>query len=404
MSREDDSKPPERKTEHKPLTDRDDAAQRGEDPKGSVGAPRPKIDDAEDPNWQPDPHAADAWKGFIREYGREHRPNREDVLPYLLIRAFTPGDRAVRPIWPPRPSWLSPDIHLIDDSWTGPFQADQVVWSPTAGRSYRMFVHIWNLGLLPAAGVHVRAWHVAPGFFSGQPGYTPQLIGGAFLDLAPRTAPGAHGLAEVIPAWRIPTSLTGHECLLASVECPADRWNGVLDANADRHVGQRNLTILKPATSAAPLLRQLGEALGPGEFLEVTVASEDLKGTIQYGVPVKGGQHLLVAGNWDGKRLILPTVRLAKLLGGKLPDLSVPGTAAAVFAETWRQFEARLLPEGLDSAFGQVIDTRELMVANVVRALGGRGAHTLHLSTFSSERAPLGGYSIRLEPLGDISR
>lgn len=399
MSPKDDSKSHKKGPKRPRQPDRKDAAQRGKDPNVSVGPPRPKIDDEEDPNWQPDPHASDGWKGFIHEYGgREHRPNREDVLPYLLIRAFAPGDRAVRPIWPPQPSWWCPDIHLIDTAWTGPFQADQVVASPTAGRSYRMFVHVWNLGLLPAVGVHVRAWHLAPGFFSGQSGYTRHLIGGAFLDLAPRTAPGAHRLAEIVPAWSIPArSMDGHDCLVASVECPADRWNGVLDANADRHVGQRNLTIFKSAASMAQLLRQLGEVLGMGEFLEVTVASDDMKGTIQYGVPIAGGQHLLVAGNPEGTLLILPTVRLARLLGEKLPDLSRPGTAAAVFAETWQQFEGRFLPGRLDSAFGQVIDSQELVVANVVRALGGAGAHTLHLSAFSAERKPLSGYSIRLE-------
>lgn len=384
-------------SDHPRLSDREDKEQRGEDPKESVGPPRPKVDDEEDPNWEPDPLAADPWKDLIQEWGRERRPNREDVLPYLLIRAFAPGDRAGRPIWPPRPSWLSPDIHLIDDTWTGPFQADQVVGSPTAGRSYRVFVHVWNLGLLPAVGVHVRAWHVAPGFFSGQPGYTPELIGGAFLDLAPRTAPGAHRLAEVMPAWSIPHQLTGHQCLLASVECPADRWNGVLDANADRHVGQRNLTILEPTADMAPLLALLGSVLGNGELLEMTLGTEEAKGTIVYGVPIAGGQHLLVAGKWDDRLLILSTTRLATLLGKQLPDLSEPGAAAFVFNELWRQFEGHLWTSGLDRAFGRLLATDRLIADNVLAALGGEGPRMLHLAAFNADRLPVGGYSIRLE-------
>lgn len=391
-----DRKPPD----HRRLSDREDAEQRGDDPPDSVGPPRPTVDDQEDPKWEPDPHAADPWQGYIKELGREHRPNREDVLPYLLIRAFAPGDRAARPIWPPRPSWLSPDIHLIDDIWTGPFQADQVVGSPTAGRSYRVFVHVWNLGLLHAVGVHLRAWHVAPGFFGGQPGaYTPELIGGAYFDLPPRTAPGAHRHVEVIPAWYIPPHLTGHECLLASVECPTDRWNGVLDANADRHVGQRNLSILAPDADMVPLLAHLGRVLGRGEILEMTLDTKEAKGTLEYGVPIAGGQHLLVAGIRDEKLLILPTTALAKLLGRELPDLSEPGTAAGLFNEFWQRFEGQLWSDGLDRALGRILDTDKLIANDVLGALGGEGARTLQLAAFDVGRQPVGGFSIRLEPV-----
>jgi hypothetical protein len=391
----DDRKPPE----HPRLSDREDAEQRGEDSPNSVGPPRPKADDKEDPGWEPDPHAADPWKGYIAEVGREHRPNREDVLPYLLIRAFAPGDRAARPIWPPQPSWLSPDINLIDDTWTGPFRPDKVVGSPTAGWSYRVFVHVWNLGLLPAVGVHLRAWHVAPGFFGGQPGaYTPELIGGAFFDLASRTAPGAHRVVEVIPAWSIPPHLTGHECLLASVECPADRWGGALDANADRHVGQRNLTILGPAASLAPLLRHLGDNLGKGELLEVTLGADKAKAAILYGVPVAGGQHLFVAGKWDERLLILPTTRLANLLGEQLPDLSEPGVASGLFNELWRQFEGQLSMDGLDRALGRLLDTEALIAKDVLQAFASEVARTLQLAAFDKSRRAVGGYSIRLEP------
>lgn len=381
--------------DHGRLSEREDAEQRGEDPKDAIGAPRPTVDEESDPEWQPDPHVSDPWRDLIQEHGKEHRPNREDVLPYLLIRAFAPTDRAVRPIWPPRPSWLSPDILLIDDAWTGPFQADQVVATPTAGRSYRLFVHVWNLGLLAAVGVHVRAWWVEPGFFSGQPGYSPEFIGGAFLDLTARTAPGAHLLAEVMPAWSIRSGLSGHQCLLASVECPADRWSGTLDANADRHVGQRNITILAAGASVAPLLVTLAGALGEGEFLELTLSFEGRKG-ILYGVPIAGGQHLLVAVKRDERLFILPTTALADLLGEQLPDLSEAGTAAAFFQEFRGRFD-ELWTDGLDRAFGRVLGTDEFSAERVLAALGTEGSATLHLSSFDAERRPVGGYSIGLE-------
>jgi hypothetical protein len=388
---------PWKESDHPRLSDREDREQRGEDPKDSVGPPRPKVDDQEDPHWQPDPRAADPWRGLIREWGREHRPNREDVLPYLLIRAVASGDRAVRPLWPPTPFWLSPDILLIDGTWTGPFDRARVVGSPVAGRSYRLFVHAWNLGLLPAVGVHLRAWHVAPGFFSGQPGYAPQLIGGSFFDLAPRTAPGAHRIVEVMPAWYIPPQLTGHECLLASIECPADRWSGALDANNDRHVGQRNISILEPAADLAPLLATLGRALASDESIEVTLDTRQAKGAIEYGVPISGGSHLLVGVMRDDVLLTAPTTALARLLGEALPSLSVPGTAARLFGELAPRLEGRLWAVGLDRAFGRLLGTDKLTVENVLATLGGDGPRTLQLVAFTTEWKPVGGYSIRME-------
>lgn len=399
MKRDDRREPQDRpQPEHPRLSDREDAEQRGEDPEDSIAAPRPEIEGTEDPSWEPDPDAAGPWRELIKEWGGEHRPSREDVLPYLLIRAFAPGDRAARPIWPPTRSWLSPDILLIDDAWTGLFDPSRVVVSPTAGRSYRLFVHVWNLGLLPAVGVHVRAWYVAPGFFGGQPGaYTPELIGGAFLDLAPRTAPGAHRLAEIMPAWPIPAHLTGHQCLLASVECPADRWSGVLDANADRHVGQRNLTILAGDADLAPLLGHLGDVLGNGELLEVTLEAKQRQ-MVTFGVPIVGGQHLFVAGKWDERLLILPTPVLAEFLGEELPDLSESGTAAFLFNELWPRFERELWHEGLDRAFARMFDAERLQAERVLSALRAESTATLHLAAFDAKRRrPVGGYSIGLE-------
>ena len=83
-------------------------------------------------------------------------------------------------------------------------------------RRYRVFVRIWNLGLFPAIGVHVRAWFVNPGFFGGDPSnpaYAPQLIGGAMVHLEDRTRPGATALVELDRTWDIPCLLYTSRCV-----------------------------------------------------------------------------------------------------------------------------------------------------------------------------------------------
>ncbi len=263
----------ERDDENPVLTDEEDTQQRGDDPPGSFGHTEPPSGDL-DPDWAPSDDVRDAAEELIRQLGDgEHRPRREDVHPYLLIRAYSPGDRGARPTWPSIPCWESPDILLIDAAYTGPFSPSRLVVSPTAGRRYRVFVRVWNLGLLAAVGVHVRAWYVDPGFFGGDPSnpaYQPQPIGMTVVpQLEDRTRPGAVQVVELDEPWEIPRALTGHECLLASASCPLDEWDGALDANQDRHVGQRNLTVLAGGDDVKTLLLTLGGMVTERATLEL---------------------------------------------------------------------------------------------------------------------------------------
>ncbi|MGI3782552.1 MAG: hypothetical protein ACRYG2_17455, partial [Janthinobacterium lividum] len=319
--------------EHPVLTEKEDVEQRGDNPPGSFGHTELPPGDL-DPGWRPSDDVKNAAEGLIKGIGGDRRPRREDVYPYLLIRAHSPGDRAVRPTWPSIPCWESPDILLMDAADTGPFSPSRLVVSPTAGRRYRVFVRIWNLGLFPAVGVLVGAWYVDPGFFGGDPGnpaYQPQPIGTvAVPQLEDRTKPGAMQVVELDQTWDIPSELTGHECLMATVSCPLDTWDGVLDANHDRHVGQRNLTVLAGGDDAKQLLFALGQHVTKTGTLElwhggaaVTPLLQGVLGTtrtefgaaarlrapsvkqLRRGVPTGTGQHLLTMFLTDAGWLVV---------------------------------------------------------------------------------------------------
>src|SRR5581483_4054120 len=77
------------------LTPEEDAEQRGTDPARTVGPWPVNPPDGHDPDpaFQPDPNLLTEAKRVFDELSKRHRPHREDVLPYLLIRAFSPGDR-----------------------------------------------------------------------------------------------------------------------------------------------------------------------------------------------------------------------------------------------------------------------------------------------------------------------
>src|SRR6476659_7207314 len=97
---------------------------RGEDPASTVDTSAPTFvpDSANTPD-------LDKLKKVLRDLsgkGDKRRPDREDVLPYLLIRD-APGDRGARPAWTPIPCWESPDILLIDAAYAGDFDPAQCV-------------------------------------------------------------------------------------------------------------------------------------------------------------------------------------------------------------------------------------------------------------------------------------
>lgn len=452
-----------REPAHPELTEEEDRTQRGETPPDSVGHTDPPTETDPDPRWQPDPGRADEWRRIADEIGKEHRPRREDVYPYLLIRAMSPGDRGQRPLWPPTVCWESPDILLIDASHTGAFDPSRLVVSPTAGRTYRVFIRVWNLGLLPAVGVHVRAWYVNPGFFGpgnqSNPYYAPQPIGGKMVHLDDRTRPGATRLVELDEPWDIPANLTGHECLIASASCPADQWSGSLSVNDDRHVGQRNLTILAPSGSAKDLLVMLAALVEKGATLELTHAGpaavpflQALSGGVlvdgdrhrrivapeladlRVGVDIGASRHLLTVLQSDGRTIVADSQRLEAVArelgvlsagvdvgeidgdedvvdrrrewgrGGPHPFAAAGGTRRILEALGPRLWEevgwvgTGDLGEALVEGLARLLDLGDLSAGEIAARFGGPdgAAHLLRVTQTDADLRLVGGYSMVL--------
>lgn len=443
-----------------PILDDDEAArQRGKDPQFSVGGDALRTPRAEpDPHWHPDEAAVATWKDIYDNLARERRPRREHILPYLLIRSVTPGDRGQRPLWPPTPVWESPDILLIDASYTGPFDPTRLVGTPTAGHTYRVFVRVWNLGRFPAHGVHVRLWFFNAGFSTG----SPSLIGGAMTDLDDCTRAGSHRIVEIDRIWNIPTNAAAHDCLIVSASCPGDQWSGALDVVNDRHVAQRNLTILTADQDATPLLAILGEVLPVSATLEITHAGlaggrilQAITGgrlwhtsavgelietgvdpapleLLHHGIPSDAEQHLLTVVRERNQTVFARSDRLAELLPqGAVPPvrgthapvgrrISVQPSPANHSAEPRRRMlrpgeirkvlgqldQNRLhevaavttqpLRQALPHAVAQMIDVGDLRASTTAQALGGRPGqqHVLRFTATDVEGKLIGGYTV----------
>jgi hypothetical protein len=183
--------------------------------------------------------------------GRQERGRANSFLPYLLVRSVI-GDRGDRPI--NVPFWESPDI------WTAPGDPSSSPAVPpdhggtlVAGEANTVYAHVWNLGFAPLAGIVVEFYWFNPSLAID--GTHANLIGTARCELAGRGMPGSHALVKCPQAWVPVMENGGHECLVVRVygigdPLGANEWQPWLN----RHVGQRNVSVVTSAKSWNQLL------------------------------------------------------------------------------------------------------------------------------------------------------
>ncbi len=270
---------------HPELTPEEDKGQRGGDP-----------DHTSDPTVtpdKPDPERVKQVTGWLHDH--RHPPRQDGLWPYLLIRAH-PGDTGVRQP-PVSYFWESPDVRVYSGDITDPNSATPVL-HPTPGQPHSVFVHVWNLGRLPALGTSVRAWWANPSFsFDASSPEPPHYIGGTRVNLGDRTSADCHQLVRIPGLWTPVVENGGHECLLAVATHVMDPASGNFAASTDRHVGQRNVTLAAPSLDLAPLLIRLGAALTVGSDLQLLHGGADVKPILL--------AHKIVAG----RDVVLPQLR-----------------------------------------------------------------------------------------------
>ncbi len=188
---------------------------------------------------------------------RRERPSK--FMPYVLIRSCA-GDNGTRPLPAGSPPfWESPDIW----TWAGdPSVAPEIPpnqgGTVSVGGIYTIYAHVWNLGRAPIAGATVEWFWFHP--FLGIDSSHANPIGRARVDLAPRGFPGCHKLVKCHEPYVVqPLVNDDHPCLVSRISAFGDPLNSSheWDAWADRHIAQKNLTVLNANDDAQRLLRSL---------------------------------------------------------------------------------------------------------------------------------------------------
>jgi hypothetical protein len=170
--------------------------------------------------------------------GRGDKPGEFDKQTMLYIRRY-PADLGLGPVPAGEPSWVSPDIAII--------RADGTRGSEGAvGEADKVEVVVTNGGGIDARDAQVDAFLADP--CTGFTPATAKLVGSCFV-----TVPNHNCQAVTFP-WTPEPDDAGHRCMLARVGLmvPFDSYTDptVFDVINDRHVAQRNVTVLKMETDS----------------------------------------------------------------------------------------------------------------------------------------------------------
>jgi len=266
---------------------------------------------------------------FKKLRDRLDRKERADkFMPYVLIRSCA-GDNGTRPLPSGSPPyWESPDIW----TWAGdPGSAPEIPpnqgGSVSVGGTYTVYAHVWNLGRAPVAGVLVEWYWFHP--FLGIDGSQANIIGSEKIDLSPRGFPGCHKLVKCHTPYVVqPLVNDDHPCLVARVSAFGDPLNSIYqwDAWADRHVAQKNLTVLTVLADVQKLLLSLDATkpanatvrlyqIGPEAAQSLTLVAPNLK------IDATVKTTLLSELSPDGKITILPTPGISRIMPHLLLNL-----------------------------------------------------------------------------------
>jgi hypothetical protein len=189
-------------------------------PAGRPGRDRRPRGDQDNENFNPD--------GSRRD-GHERKPRFEVEL---LCRTFA-GDAGLRPL-PNMVFWESPDIVI-----EGPSGDPDVA---TPGVVNQVKVHVWNLGLADCWAAHVDLYWCDPSV-----GVHPSVANPIGSKVVPLAA-GQHSVVAF--DWTPVLVNAGHECLVAQVYDPvSDPVVAPFNPVQDRHVGQRNISVVQVAPS-----------------------------------------------------------------------------------------------------------------------------------------------------------
>ncbi len=229
----------------------------------------------------------DRLRKYRLEWARLNDRKRRVYTPWLLIRYRT-SDLGLRPIPAGEAHWVSPDIWVESSDPSG---------SAVAAEDNFVHARIFNLGKATAVPTRVDFYWADPSVGLG-PGYM-NLIGTEWVSIEPHTAMDVRCATPWVPVFLN----NGHECLMVNCTNPIlDPIAYPFEPRQDRHVGQRNISVLQ-----APA----------GEFVPFVVAVNNLIPLAVEATITARIEHMRVMGPIAEKLTPLETTNLVAAFGAR---------------------------------------------------------------------------------------
>ncbi len=171
----------------------------------------------------------------ISRYWRQGRKDRFAYTPWLVIR-YGSGDFGLRPIPGSVAHWKSPDIWVESSDPDG---------NAVAGEQNFVHARIFNLGMAKAMPVKVDYYWANPALGLGPANMN--LIGTEWVEVRSQFSRDVKCSTPWVPVH----VNNGHECLMVNCSNPIlDPITAPFEPRVDRHVGQRNITVLQGQAGA----------------------------------------------------------------------------------------------------------------------------------------------------------
>ena len=167
---------------------------------------------------------------LARDKGQDNTGEKPQATPWLLLR-YSLADLGARPIPAGESHWRSPDIWIESSDPTG---------NGVAGEENFVHARIFNLGMAPAVPVKVDFYWADPSVGLGPSAMN--LIGTEWVSVGSISSVDVRCNTPWIPLY----VNNGHECLMVNCTNPIlDPIHLPFQPRQDRHVGQRNVTVLQ---------------------------------------------------------------------------------------------------------------------------------------------------------------
>ena len=356
------------------------------------------------PTNHPDPVDIEQVKAFFDKVSKERDKKPHDsFMPYVLIRSCA-GDHGRRPLSNNTSFWESPDIWITagapDSAPTIPANQGGTV---IAGKPNTVYAHVWNLGRAPIAGVRVEWYWFNPSLGFNEA--TAHLIGITGVELSARGFPGCHKLVQCPHVWVPVLENGGHECLVARVSAFGDPLNSSYewDAWADRHVAQRNVTVVYTFAYVRNLLDSLDKTKPAKSTVRLYQIGQEAADTLILAAPhltvdPRVKTTLLAELRPDGDLMLPPlTATVPRIMPHLLLNLgNKPQVTASVIRPTNNE-GGNLLHEGADVPtllhHGNLLSAEMLQRLNVLPLPKKAEAQVLRIVSYKDNQ-PIGGYTI----------